>query len=127
MGAIGGDVNSPAVHCINATDLASRPIASMKSGDRAYVEDRVGKAEGPRFFLDRESTLTVDNVGVLATFGGVGRWLSEELYGTGAEEPVDITLLPIESLISEILCELKKLRFYVALMTDGNPGDGDLQ
>lgn len=80
MGAVSGDINSLSMECVDASDLASRPIASMKSGDRAYVRSKVGTAESPRFFLDKTSVLPVDGVGVLATLGGVGRWLSETLY-----------------------------------------------
>lgn len=80
MGAVSGDINSLSTFCIDAADLGSRPINAMQSGDRAFVQDRVGSKEGPLFFLDRSSELPVDGVGVLEPLGGVGRWLSEALF-----------------------------------------------
>lgn len=82
MGAVSGDINSLAMECVDEADLASRPIASMKNGDRAYVESKAGSPEGALFFLDRGSTAAVDGVGVLAALGGVGRWLSEAFFPT---------------------------------------------
>lgn len=81
MGAVSGDINTLSMSVVDATDLASRPIANLRDGDRAYVTSRVGLPEGPLFFLNRTSTATVDGIGVLATLGGVGRWLSEAMYG----------------------------------------------
>jgi hypothetical protein len=94
MGAISGDVNSLAMHCVNATDLASRPIAGLKSGDQAYLADRVGTVEGPLFFLDKTSVTAVNGVGILATNGSVGRWLSEALYG-GNPISAEETFVPL--------------------------------
>jgi hypothetical protein len=82
MGAVSGDVNTASFVAADAADLASRPIASLRNGDRAYVTSKASSAEGALFFLDRASVLPVDGVGVLAASGGVGRWLSEAFYGS---------------------------------------------
>lgn len=76
MGAISGDINSLSMECEDEADLASRPIASMRSGDLAYVRSKAASPGGPRYYLDRSSTLPVDGGDVLGTLGGVGRWLS---------------------------------------------------
>jgi hypothetical protein len=102
MGAISGDVNSLYMQCADASDLASRPIAGLRSGDQAYLFDRVGSFEGPLFYLDKASVEVVDGVGVLAASGSVGRWLSVALYN-GAEVPVSaataaaLALVPTDS------------------------------
>lgn len=72
MGAVSGDVNTPSFVAADAADLASRPIASLRNGDRAYVTSKASSAEGALFFLDRASVLPIDGVGVLAAQGGVG-------------------------------------------------------
>lgn len=90
MGSISGDINSSYLQCANAADLASRPIAALRNGDCAFLDDRIGTIEGPLFFLDRTSTDPVDGVGVLATLGGVGRWLSAAFYN-GSKVPVSAT------------------------------------
>lgn len=81
MGAVSGDINTLSFSVANAADLTSRPTAALRSGDRAYVTDKVATTEGPLFFIDKSSVIPVDGVGVLATNSGVGRWLSEALYG----------------------------------------------
>jgi hypothetical protein len=83
MGSVSGDINTAPMVCVDSADLASRPIASKKSGDLAWLEDKAGTPEGQLFFLDRDSVLVVDGVGVLTALGGVGRWLSVKLYGSG--------------------------------------------
>lgn len=81
MGAISGDINSLSMYCVDAADLSSRPIASMKSGDRAYVNSLRTASTGARFFLDRISTDAPDGTTVIVALGGVGRWLSEGAFG----------------------------------------------
>lgn len=81
MGAISGDINSLSMYCVDAADLASRPIASMKSGDRAFVNSLREATTGARFFLDRSSTAAPNGATVIAALGGVGRWLSEGALG----------------------------------------------
>lgn len=81
MGAVSGDINTLSMSVDTAVDLSSRTTAALKSGDRAFITAKVGTPEGPLFFIDKTSVLAVDGVGVLATNSGVGRWLSEALYG----------------------------------------------
>lgn len=89
MGAVSGDVNGLRLDCVNAADLTSRPTAGLRNGDRAYVADRVGTAEGPHFYLDKTSTATpATGKGVIATDSGVGRWLSEALFGGCCDDPI---------------------------------------
>lgn len=116
MGAVSGDINSLAMACVDEADLASRPIASMKSGDRAYVESKAGTPEGALFFLDRNSTAVVDGVGVLATLGGVGRWLSEAMFPIPNMASVSdieaLSVLDDESLNDGGLVYVRSLRSY---------------
>src|SRR5512145_140396 len=81
MGAVSGDDSTLSFSVTTIADLSSRPTAGLQSGDRAFVASKVGTAEGPLFFIDKSSTTPVDNVGVIATNSGVGRWLSEAIYG----------------------------------------------
>lgn len=84
MGAISGDVNSASIHAADAADLTSRPVAALKSGDRAFVVSGIDTAQGPLFYYLSTGAQTVDGVGVIATASGVGRWLSEALYPSGS-------------------------------------------
>jgi hypothetical protein len=84
MGAVSGDENTGSFHVATPADLTSRPTAALKSGDLAYIVSKVGTSEGPRYFLDKTSSASIDGVGIIATDSGVGRWLSEALYGSSA-------------------------------------------
>lgn len=89
MGAVSGDVNGLRLDCVDAADLTSRPTAGLRNGDRAYVNDRVGTSEGPHFYLDKTSTATpATGKGVIMTDSGVGRWLSDALYGGCCDNPI---------------------------------------
>lgn len=94
MGSVSGDVNTLSMYCVDAADLESRPIASLQNGDLAFVNTKKGTVEGPMFFLDKESVLPVDGVGVLSTLANTGRWLSLALYngagGGGGGTPLSI-------------------------------------
>lgn len=84
MGSVSGDVNSLSMRCVDETDLVSRPVASMKSGDEAWVESFDGDAIGPRFFWNATSAIAVPSPGVFrptSVGSGVGRWLAESIYG----------------------------------------------
>jgi hypothetical protein len=70
MGAISGDVNTLSMHCVDAADLASRPIAGLQDGDLAYVESFRGY-----FSVDRLSTAAANGTTVITTPSGTGRWL----------------------------------------------------
>lgn len=80
MGAISAQLSPVPLHCIDDVDLASKPIGSLLTGDLAYVESMKSADNGPFYFLDLTSTLPVDGMGVLATSGSNGRWLSLLLY-----------------------------------------------
>lgn len=78
MGAVSGDVNTLSTHCTNAADLASRPVAGLKTGDMAYVE-----SFRCWFVLDRTSTASANGVTIIATPSGnlistTGRWFRVE-------------------------------------------------
>lgn len=83
MGSISGDVNSGPLCVADAADLASRPVASLKSGDESYVVAKEGSPEGPLFFYRANSALAAsDSVIVPTSVGaGAGRWLSFAVYG----------------------------------------------
>lgn len=99
MGAISGDVNSASIHCVDAADLTSRPVAALKSGDRAWITSKVGTAEGPLFYYQSDSAIATDGVGVIATSSGVGRWLSEALYPVGSGDLTVFTELAADTLV----------------------------
>lgn len=120
MGAISGDVNTQSTYCTDAADLESRPVTSMESGDRAWVEAKVGSPEGPLFFLDKSSTLPIDGVGVLSALGGVGRWLSEVVFiGSGGAlvpPPVFVEVTPGTGAISTPLALIAPLSASINLL-----------
>lgn len=80
MGAVSGQLSPVILSCVDDTDLASKPIGSLMSGDIAYVEAHAGTAEGPLYFLSTTSVAAVDGTGVLATSAPQGRWLSVAYY-----------------------------------------------
>lgn len=97
MGAVSGDINTLSTFCVDPADLSSRPVASMKSGDRAYVRSLEAAATGARFFLDQNSVEVVNNVTVINALGGVGRWLSEVAF-PGVPSPLVIDAIVAKSI-----------------------------
>jgi hypothetical protein len=84
--------------CVDGPDLESRPIASKKSGDLAWVASKIAAPEKALFFLDTTSVLLADGAGVLTALGGVGRWLSLALYGTSPGVGAPVSILDIATL-----------------------------
>jgi hypothetical protein len=82
MGAVSGDVNSGSMKCATLADLTARPVAGLESGDLAWVQDRIGQADGPFYYYQSDSVQALA-AGVVATSSGVGRWLSLELFPLG--------------------------------------------
>jgi hypothetical protein len=128
MGAVSGDINTGPMACVDDLDLASRPVASKKSGDLAWLASKAGTPEGQLFFLDRDSVLVVDGVGVLTALGGVGRWLSVKFYGTNATLSVatisDLAAIDDLALLDGTQVYVQSLRDVFFLRTEVVAPDG---
>lgn len=66
-----------------ASELAGTVDTGFDSGDRAYVKDLDPTG---RFFMNRESVAVVDNVNVINTWSGIGRWLTEGAVVSGGDD-----------------------------------------
>jgi len=64
-------------------ELAGTVDTGFGSGDRAYVRSLAPKG---RFYLDRDSVAVPDNVDVIDTLSGIGRWLTEGIASTGSDK-----------------------------------------
>jgi hypothetical protein len=122
VGAVSGDDSTLSFSVTSIADLSSRPTAALQSGDRAYVSSKVGTPEGPLFFIDKTSTIPVDNISVIATNSGVGRWLSEALYGgvndlVIAANAAALALVPTTGRSSGSLAWVQTFRSYFRLDT----------
>jgi hypothetical protein len=79
-GAVSGNGVQNPTYAPDPAFLAGIVDTGFESGDRAYVNSL--RPNG-RFYLDRESVAAPDNVTVIMTFSGFGRWLVETGGGGG--------------------------------------------
>ncbi len=73
-GAVSGNGTQTPTYAEDPTELAGIVDTGFNSGDRAYVNSL--RPNG-RFYLDRDSVAVADNVLVINTWSGFGRWLVE--------------------------------------------------
>jgi len=88
-GAVSGNGVQNATFAPDPAFLAGTVDDGFESGDRGYVASLYPKG---RFYLDRDSVLAPDNVNVIATLSGNGRWLAES---TGTGGPLVTENLPV--------------------------------
>lgn len=79
-GAVSGNGTQNPTFAETPGELAGIVDTGMESGDRAYVNSL--RPNG-RFYLDRDSVAVPDNVNVIDTWSGFGRWLVETAGGGG--------------------------------------------
>lgn len=79
-GAVSGNGTQTPTYAETPGELAGIVDTGMESGDRAYVNSL--RPNG-RFYLDRESVAVPNNVTIIDTWSGIGRWLVETSGGGG--------------------------------------------
>jgi len=90
-GAVSGNGTQNPTFAETPGELAGIVDTGMESGDRAYVNSL--RPNG-RFYLDRESVAAPDNVSVIDTWSGFGRWLVET-GGGGGGSPLQAPNQPV--------------------------------
>lgn len=82
-GAVSGNGVQTATFTLTALELSGIVDTGFASGDRAYVRDL---APNGRFYLDRDSVAAADNITVIDTWSGFGRWLNEGAANTSGDK-----------------------------------------
>lgn len=84
MGAVSGDINTLSLSCLDAADLASRPVAALEDGDIAFVQSLRSY-----FAINRTSTTAANGVTIITTPTGVGRWFRLEIIDPSWAQQAD--------------------------------------
>lgn len=129
MGAISGG-SSQATFCDDTAGLESLPIASLHTGDLAYIRSKEITPEGPFFFLNKAAVFPAGDAVIVPDncIDSEGRWLSLVVFAFPAvpQTVFGLDLYPSTtpvSIIASIIPPLVATTFSVKVTEafDGSP------